>query len=473
MKKKIIIAAIVIIIIGIIAAISIIGWKGLKAGDKSSKNDEQAFVMSVGEITGTGLASTLNRFSGVVEPQETLKIQLGSDKTVKEILVEEGQEVEVGTPLYIYDTEKAEDELAQAELEIERIDNDILNAGQKIKELEKEKKEASADQQLSYTTEIQTTQTEVKRSEYEKKSKEVTIEQLKKTIEKSTVTSEIKGVVKSINNPSDSSQANMNGEQEPFMSILTLGDFRIKGKVNEQNMGFIMEGQPVIVYSRVNDDVWTGVLNKLDVENPETNDNSGMGYGMPGGGESQTTSYPFYVSLEHSDGLMLGQHVYIEMDMGQQTAKEGIWLGSEFIVQEESGAYVWAADAKEKLEKRAVTLGEFDEALMRYEIQDGLTVEDKIAFPQETLREGMSTSDEYQGGMQGELEIIPGMEEGSGMEGVPDMQGGLELEDGQGNQSMEIIEGGGEISIESGLDIPAEDEKGENTVPEDGAEVLP
>ena len=34
----------------------------------------------------------------------------------------------------------------------------------------------------------------------------------------------------------------------------------------------------------------------------------------------------FYVNLDSSEGLMLGQHVYIEPDEGQDEKKSGIWL---------------------------------------------------------------------------------------------------------------------------------------------------
>ena len=64
------------------------------------------------------------------------------------------------------------------------------------------------------------------------------------------------------------------------------------------------------------------------------------------------------MNLDSIDGLMLGQHVTIEMDYGQGAAKEGIWLSSGWITQEDGSAYVWAAKSGgAKLEKRAVELG--------------------------------------------------------------------------------------------------------------------
>ena len=63
----------------------------------------------------------------------------------------------------------------------------------------------------------------------------------------------------------------------------------------------------------------------------------------------------------------------------------GLPLSSAFICfEDDSSAYVWA-EKKGKLEKRSITLGEHDEATDTYDVLDGLTLEDYIAFPDEQL----------------------------------------------------------------------------------------
>ena len=52
---------------------------------------------------------------------------------------------------------------------------------------------------------------------------------------------------------------------------------------------------------------------------------------------------------------------------------------------EGQSAYVWAVNGRNKLEKRPVKLGEYDEAMGAYEILSGLTEDDYIAFPMEGL----------------------------------------------------------------------------------------
>ena len=81
---------------------------------------------------------------------------------------------------------------------------------------------------------------------------------------------------------------------------------------------------------------------------------------------------------------MLGQHVYVEKDEGQTENREGLWLTSYYIIQEDGqDPYVWAAGRHDKIEKRKVTLGEYDEKLDQYQITDGLTEDDYIAYPED------------------------------------------------------------------------------------------
>lgn len=90
-KKKVIFIGCLIFAVALIAAILHMVSGG---GKDSAKNILYADKVSV--ITGNG-SGTVNRFAGVVEAQDTLKISLSEGQKVKEIFVEKGQEVEPGT----------------------------------------------------------------------------------------------------------------------------------------------------------------------------------------------------------------------------------------------------------------------------------------------------------------------------------------------------------------------------------------
>ena len=171
-----------------------------------------------------GSVGIQQRFSGVVEPQQTYEVTLQQDKTVKEVLVEKGQDVTIGTPLFTYDTEQAQSDLAQAELDLDRLKNDIVNLNEQISTLEKEKRSASEDEKLNYTTQIQTAQNDIKKTEYSIKSKNMEIEQLKNSIENATVVSEVSGVIKSINQSGSQTSYYDDGSSNAFITILETGE---------------------------------------------------------------------------------------------------------------------------------------------------------------------------------------------------------------------------------------------------------
>lgn len=402
-KQKIIIGVCTVLCVGVVGAgIFFVGHK-----DKGNK-EEIAYVMSVSSMND--MAGT-QKLAGVVESQKTLDIQKDAEREIKEILVKVGDEVEAGTSLFIYDTTKLETDLQQANLDLERAENDMENQKVQIAQLEKEKKNAPEKEKLSYTTQIQSAQMDLKKGEYEKKAKEVEINRLKSQIENSTVTSEMKGVVKSINNSENGENINpYDGSQQAFMTILATGEYRIKGKVNEQNIAQIVEGEPAIIRSRVDKDaVWRGIYTAVDTKNPNNKSNNSM---MFGGGQEQqmtSTSYPFYVELESSEGLLLGQHVYIEQDTGMEEREAGIWLDEAFIADVDKKPYVWVEAKKGLLEKRTVVLGTYDENMMQYKIESGLKSSDYVAFPQDFFKEGMKTTHEMTEEMMGmpEETVIP------------------------------------------------------------------
>lgn len=379
------------VVIGIIVlAVSVIVLSFFLLRDSGGTASQDAvFTTQVSELMGLSQTQQglQNRYAGVVEPQKTLEIQLENGRTVAELFVKEGDEVKEGDALFRYDTEELSMSLEQQKLELEKLDNSLESQRQKIAELEKEKANAPSDQQLQYTMEIQESSANLKQSEYERKVKAMEIEKTQKSIEQAIVTTTMAGVVRSIE---ENGATDEYGNPKSFMTILATGEYRVKGLVNEQNIYMIQEGTPVTVHSRVRDDlVWSGSIVEIDTENASQGNQNNYYYG---GGMSdtslQSSKYPFYIVLDSYEGLMLGQHVYIETGETAAAHTEGVWIYEGYLMQEEDGSYtVWAADGK-KIEKQPVTLGEYDEMLGQYEIVEGLTQESYIAWPEEGIEAG-------------------------------------------------------------------------------------
>lgn len=408
---------------GAVALAAVIGC-GVYFATSGGGSSRKAYVQKVADIINLGSGNGgQNRYAGVVESQDVWNITQNADKTVKEVYVEEGDTVKVGDKLFAYDNEEAQLNLAQAKLELERMENEIKAGEAEIKNLENEKKQVSSSDQIEYTIQIQSQKAANKKTEYEIKSQKTKIESLEKAAKNSVVKSEMAGVVQKINQSVLSNGTDMedytDGDDSIFMSILATGDYRIKASVNEQNQWTIEDGKAVIIRSRVDDNVsWTGTITTKDTSNP-TSASANEYYDGSGSDDTTTSSkYNFYVELDNSDGLILGQHVYVETDEGQDEKKEGIWLDSYYIVQEDNSVeestgdtdvtqtegYVWAEGSFGRLEKRKVTLGSYDEMLDKYEILDGLTEEDYIAFPEEDLKSGMKTTKDIEEAMPDEEE---------------------------------------------------------------------
>ena len=357
---------------------------GLFTGCAGSAGGGEVMVQSittVAEISGLG---SYNRYGGVVVAQDEIEITKDPERTVSELFVEEGQEVKKGDVLFTYDVEEIEISLERLRLEREQIESSISSSYDQIKQLENERANASSDDKLSYTLEIQSIQISITESEYSLKSKDKEIERMESILTNIEVTSPVDGVVRKVS--SDSSQDYYSEfESGAFIVITETGDYKVKGTINEMNNGDIMEGNPVIIRSRIDDTVsWTGVIEKIDWDNQQTGNN--YYYTDP---EASSSHYPFYIVLDSADGLFIGQHVYIEPDYGQGEMRKGMWLSASFICDRDGDAYVWAADSNDKIEKRSVTLGEYDSLMDMYEVTSGLTITDYIAFPDETVSEGM------------------------------------------------------------------------------------
>lgn len=91
---------------------------------------------------------------------------------------------------------------------------------------------------------------------------------------------------------------------------------------------------------------------------------------------------------------MLGQHILIEPDLGEESGidKKGIWLYSDYVFTEKGKSYVWTQDKNEKIEKREVKLGQKDENMGDVEILSGLKKDDYIAYPSKNIKEGMAVT---------------------------------------------------------------------------------
>ena len=405
---------------------------GVAAG--CGESNGEASVQSVSMICGLGSAGLTDRFAGVVSALGETNIKKDDSMAIGEIKVKVGDAVKEGDVLFTYDMSKLQLDLETAQLDLESLKSQLADKEAEKKQAEDALNDAEDDaarRELlldirQYNVDIQSTNRSIT-----EKSREV--EKLQSNLKNSDVKSEVAGEVKSVN---PNGGTDDRGNALPLISIVQTGGFRVKGYVNENNAAVLNEGAQVIIRSRVSDQTWKGTISSIDWNNPAQSSNN-YNYDSGSSDTGNSSKYPFYVELSSSDGLLLGQHVYIEPDLGQDAQSTGIQLPASFINDADSSPWVWAQSSSGKLEKRSVTLGEYNGELDTYAVTAGLTAADYIAYPDDTLKAGMTCVTYDESTFEPDDSVTTPGGDMDGMDGMDSMPGGTDgMDDMPGMDSM-------------------------------------
>ena len=353
-------------------------------------NSNAVYVQSVEELSSMGAIAPGDRFPGMVVSENVTEIEKDGNKTVAEVYVKEGEDVTEGQALFSYDMEQLQLALDKQRLEKEQLEATIENYKRQIEDLQKDEKKASANNKLQYTIQIQSTQIDLKEAELNLQAKIKEVTHSEDMLNNTTVVSPVTGRITGIQENGTDNY----GNPLPYITIQQAGSFRIKGTLSELQRGGIMEGSRLRIVSRTNESqCWMGTVTLVDYESPSQENPNSMYYGNSVDSMSASSKYPFYVELDSSEGLLLGQHVYLQLDTGDAEGSDYPCISMAFLCYDEEGnCYVWV-EKNGKLEKRPVVTGEYDMMNDTIEILEGLTTDDYIAFPNEELcTEGAPTT---------------------------------------------------------------------------------
>lgn len=342
--------------------------------------------------TLASIAAVTDQFAGVVVSDNSVTVAKEADKAVKELLVKEGQRVSEGQELFCYDSDQLQLTLDKQELEMDRLEAKIDDLKDQIKAVEKEiKKTKDSNTKTQLNIQLRQLEMELTTSSYEEEDLKTDIEYTKKMLKNVHIYSSITGTVRKIDE----------SNPEQYITIQQSGAYRVKGRLNEMSMGMgVMEGAAVQIISRLDPSrSWTGTVELVDYENAQQNSYDTMNYGVAGDGTNTTSSYPFYVALDSTDGLLLGQHVYIQLK-SDTVDPDMVYIPGNYLMDlkysDETGATTaaaWAVGEDGRLEKRAVTLGEYDIDTGCYQVLEGLEFTDYVADPANpNCREGAEIS---------------------------------------------------------------------------------
>lgn len=213
----------------------------------------QVSVQPVAQISQSAQAA--NRYFGEVVSSQTVEMTKDAGKTVKERFVSVGQSVQKDEKLFSYDVDAAKIAAEKQKLEIEKMENEQKEFKNQLQALEKQAKNASGTEKNRLLLEISTLKNDLLESEYRLKAKQKEQEALEESLKTEEVLSPVDGVVQKISDT----------EEGPYLVIQQTGDFRIRGTINELNLGGeIAEGAAVRVISRRDpDQIWNGTVKSV------------------------------------------------------------------------------------------------------------------------------------------------------------------------------------------------------------------
>ena len=354
-------------------------------GRQAQINVEQAGML-------TTAATSSDKFAGVVVSENVVEIDRDAEKQIEELYVSVGDEVRINEKLFEYDTDTLSLTVDKQELELDKLEQQIKDLTTQKKNLENQiKKEKDKSVKATLELQLRSVSADLTQATYDKNALQTEIKYNKSMLTNAAVRSPIKGTIRSINE---------NGS--PYITIQQAGSYQVKGVLNELSLNAgIMEGVGVTILSRTDPTVfWTGVVSLVDYNSADSNEYDEMYGGGYDTGMSTSTSYPFYISLDNTNGLLLGQHVYIQISAAALSDEllripEGYIM--DVTMDEETWlttGTVWGVDMETlELVKTTVTLGEYDPTYGTYVILDGITAESYLADPAaDGVKEGASVT---------------------------------------------------------------------------------
>lgn len=332
-------------------------------------------VVRVSMLTQAGAAG--DSYAGVVVSENAVQVQRDMDQNIAELYVSEGNQVREGQKLFSYDSDQLSLDLDKKELELDRLEEEIKAKKSQISDVEKELKPATGDSKTQLNIQLRQLQTELTQAQYDQEDLEEEIKYTKQMLRNADVTSPIDGTVRKIDENSSA-----------YITIQQAGAYQVQGMLNELNLNAgITLGSSVEIVSRLDpEQIWTGTVTMVDYSNTSSNSYDGM-FGYTDNMTS-SVSYPFYVTLDSTEGLLLGQHVYIRLAGINAGNTDRVLIPESYLMDIEYdeqtlilSANVWCPNEDNRLVKQPVVLGEYQAESGCYVVLEGLTMEGYVADP--------------------------------------------------------------------------------------------
>ncbi|EPF08414.1 MULTISPECIES: efflux RND transporter periplasmic adaptor subunit [Bacillus] len=312
------------------------------------------------------------KFGGEVIPNGIETISFDPTKGTYELAVKKGDEVKKGQLLFKYNDPTAKQGVTEAEMQKKIAQKEVTLLQKQIdaakQKLQKDKNTGLPAEALKASeAEVGQLESQIEMKKFEVEKADEMIKVAKEKANNLSVTSPADGVIDDIVKTAD---------EKTGMSGITLrhaGQFKVKGQLSEYELASMKVGQEVTVSSKtVAGKTWTGKVTEIGSTPLKSMD------------ENKTVSnYQFTVTLDNSDELQNGFHVYVTSKSGEAT---GTIIPKSSIVKKGDKNVVFVVkDGKAK--EQAVTVEfETDSEAKVSGVKKG---EEIISKPEKDLKDGM------------------------------------------------------------------------------------
>lgn len=343
--------------------------------------------------------------SGNIISDGSQSVFLSKDNPIGKVYVQKGQQVSIGDPLLSYDMTKAKIQLEIKKLEMEKIQFEQAIAQKEWKELSEMKpleqqnnvppKEPEPDPESESESESEDpvktnpdltkpdttndgyTKEELQKKQFEKKKQlqdldlklrmaKLEIQSLMEAASEGIIKSQINGVVKSVQ-----TEEGKNVENEPYLFLTQSEGLYLYGTVSELQLENMKVGQTVSGNSWESGTSFLATIEEIEsfpVAGAGDMDNQAVSY------------YGFKAYIEDTTNLKVGEGVEYVMASDGMEGAQLITLPKAYVRELDGQYYVLKEGKDHRIHKQIVEIGKVVYGTA-YEIIDGITADDYIAFP--------------------------------------------------------------------------------------------
>ena len=208
---------------------------------------------------------------------------------------------------------------------------------------------------------------------------EISITKLEKKVSKEVIYSKIDGVVAKVGDP-------LTGVSEgnAFMTVKSKDGYYVKGTVSELMLDQVEEGTILNC---------SGSSGSFDAEVVDVSSYPGSSNSFMGNGNPNVSYYTYSATILDKD-VEVSEDDWLSITLKRSSENSGVIVLDKAFVRSENGKYYVYMDENGSLKKQFLTIGGNVNGGSSVLVKDGITREDKIAFPYgKSIKEGIKTKE--------------------------------------------------------------------------------